>query len=422
MGRWVTPAGAGVVVVLAVTLSGSVNAATEGRTADGLDVADATAMITPASGARKVRPDKGVTVRAASGVLDRVSVQGNGRAVDGTLSADRKAWRSTWGLRPGTAYTVTAVARNAGGRATTVTSRFTTMKARSTVRVGDVTPMSGETVGVGMPIMVNFDRPVTDRAAVERALEVRSTRPVEGAWRWIGDQEAVFRTRQYWPAHTTVKLVAHLSGVRAGSGVYGVKDFTRSFKIGSSHIAKISLKKHKSKVYIDGKLARTIPVSGGMGGADSHGNDFRTTSGVHLAMGKMQQVWMTSPNIKPGEPGYYHELVLKDVQISNSGEYVHQSPGEYGCLGHSNCSHGCVRQTVAGAKWFYSVSRRGDVVDITGTSRDLEWNNGWGFWQMSWKHWVKGSAVDRPVTTTPLAPTAAAPASNPKSQPVPRAY
>ena len=106
------------------------------------------------------------------------------------------------------------------------------------------------------------------------------------------------------------------------------------------------------------------------------------------------------------------------VQISNSGEYVHQSPGEYGCLGHSNCSHGCVRQTVAGAKWFYSISRRGDVIDITGSSRDLEWNNGWGFWQMSWKHWVKGSALDRPVTTTPLAPTSVAPASNPKSQPV----
>jgi lipoprotein-anchoring transpeptidase ErfK/SrfK len=292
------------------------------------------------------------------------------------------------------------------------------MKARSTVHVGDVTPMSGETVGVGMPIMVNFDRPVTDKAAVERALEVRSTGPVEGAWRWLGDQEAIFRTRQYWPAHTTVKLVAHLSGVRAGSGVYGVKDFSRSFKIGASHIARISLKKDKSKVYIDGKLARTIPVSGGMGGADSHGNDFRTTSGVHLAMGKMPQLWMTSPNIKPGEPGYYHELVLKDVQISNSGEYVHQSPGEFGCLGHSNCSHGCVRQTVAGAKWFYSISRRGDVIDITGTSRDLEWNNGWGFWQMSWKHWVKGSALDRPVTTTPLAPASVAPASAPKSQPV----
>jgi lipoprotein-anchoring transpeptidase ErfK/SrfK len=410
MGRWVTPAGAGVVVVLAVTCAGSVNAATAGRAA-GPGVGAATAKITPVSGARKVRPDKGVSVRAVSGVLDRVSVQGHGRAVDGVLSADRRTWHTRWALRPGTTYTVTAVARNAAGKATTVTSRFTTMKAPSTIHVGDVTPMPGETVGVGMPIMVNFDRPVTSRAAVERALEVRSTRPVEGAWRWVGDQQVVFRTKAYWPAHTNVRLVAHLSGVRAGSGVYGVKDFTRSFDIGASHIARISLAKHKSRVYIDGRLARTIPVSGGRGGSDSHGNDFRTTNGVHLAMGKLPQVWMTSPNIKKGEPGYYHELVLKDVQISNSGEYVHQSPGEYGCLGHRNCSHGCVRQTVAGARWFYSISQRGDVIDITGTSRDLAWDNGWGFWQLSWKRWQQGSALERPVTTTPLAATPVAPAS-----------
>jgi lipoprotein-anchoring transpeptidase ErfK/SrfK len=354
---------------------------------------DAAATITPTNGAKKVRPDKGVQVTAASGVLDEVTVQSGGRKADGTLSPDKKSWTSKWTLKPGATYTVTATAKNAGGKVTTATSKFTTMKASSSVKVNDVTPSARETVGIGMPITVNFDSPVANKSAVEKALEVRSTKPVVGAWRWITSQQVIFRTKSYWPAHTSVSLVAHMSGVRASSKMYGTKDFTRTFKIGASHIAKVSLKTDKSKVYVDGKLAKTIPVSGGMGGADSHGNDFRTTSGVHLAMGKMQQVWMTSPNIKPGEPGYYHELVLKDVQISNSGEYVHQSPGEYGCLGHNNCSHGCVRQTVAGAKWFYSISRRGDVVDITGTNRDLEWNNGWGFWQLPFSKWKKGGAL-----------------------------
>ncbi|MCO6010428.1 Ig-like domain-containing protein [Actinoallomurus purpureus] len=389
--------------MLAAACSSSGDASQAGKSAN---APDAAAAITPASGASKVRPDKGVTVTADSGVLEQVSVQAGQSTVDGVLAADKKSWKTKWALKPGTAYTVTATAKNAAGKVATVTSKFTTLKASSTVKVSDVTPSAGETVGVGMPITVSFDRAITDRAAVEKALEVRSTSPMEGAWRWITNQQVIFRTKAYWPAHSKVSLVAHLSGVRAASGVYGTKDVTKNFSIGASHIAKVNLKTHKSKVYVDGKLAKTIPVSGGMGGADSHGNDFRTTSGVHLAMGKSPVVTMTSPNIKEGEPGYYHELVYKDVQISNSGEYLHQSPGEYGCLGHSNCSHGCVRQTPAGAQWFFKLSNRGDVVVISGTTRDLEWNNGWGYWQLSFTKWMKEGALKQPVTTTPLTATA----------------
>jgi lipoprotein-anchoring transpeptidase ErfK/SrfK len=383
---------------------------------------DAAATIVPANGVTKARPDKGVQVTAASGVLDAVTVQGSGRTVAGALSADKKSWRTKWTLKPGTTYTVTATAKNTGGKVTTSTSKFTTMKAPSSVQISDVIPSARETVGVGIPITVNFDTPVANKDAVEKALEVRSSKPVEGAWHWVTSQQVIFRTKSYWPAHTSVSLVAHMSGVRASSKVYGTKDFTRSFKIGASHIAKVNLKTDKSKVYVDGKLAKTIPVSGGMGGSDSHGNDFRTTSGVHLAMGKMPEVWMTSPNIKKGQAGYYHELVLKDVQISNSGEYLHQSPGEYQCLGNRNCSHGCVRQTVDGARWFYNLSLRGDVITISGTSRDLAWNNGWGYWQMSWKKWVKGSALKKSVTTVATGGAAAGttpPATSGTTSPTP---
>ena len=309
--------------------------------------------------------------------------------------------------------------RGGAGRTTTATSNFKTLKASSTLRISDVIPMSGETVGIGMPITVTFNRPVRNEAAVERALEVRSTTPMQGAWRWISNEQAIFRTKTYWPAHSQVSLVAHLAGVRAAPGVYGTRDYTRSFKIGASHIAHVSLKTHKSKVYVDGKLAKTIPISGGMGGFDSHGNDFRTTSGIHLAMGKSPVVTMTSPNIKKGEPGYYHELVYEDVQISSSGEYLHRSPGDFECLGHRNCSHGCVRQTPSGAAWFFKLSKRGDVIDITGSSRRLEWNNGWGYWQLSFDKWLKGSAGDHVVTTTPLSGSSGTPASPPASPSAP---
>jgi lipoprotein-anchoring transpeptidase ErfK/SrfK len=402
------------IATAAAACSGSGSAAS--RTGEAANKApDAAATILPANGTKKTRPDKGVSVTASNGVLDQVTVEGGGKMVDGTWSVDKKSWHSTWTLKPGTTYTVTAVAKNSNGKTTSTTSKFTTMKASSTISVSDVTPSAKETVGIGMPITVNFDSPVASKSAVEKALEVRSTKSVEGAWYWVNSQQVIFRTKQYWPAHTSVSLIAHMAGVRASSKMYGTKDFTRTFKIGASHVAKVNLKTDKSKVYVDGKLAKTIPVSGGMGGGDSHGNDFRTTSGVHLAMGKLPEVWMTSPNIKKGEPGYYHELVLKDVQISNSGEYLHISPGEYECLGHRNCSHGCVRQTVQGATWFYKITQRGDVISISGTTRDLDPFNGWGYWQMSWKKWVKGSAQKKAVTTVAMSGSATTPPAPPVS-------
>jgi hypothetical protein len=38
-----------------------------------------------------------------------------------------------------------------------------------------------ETIGVGSPIIVTFDRTVTNRAATEAVLQVRAERPVDGA-------------------------------------------------------------------------------------------------------------------------------------------------------------------------------------------------------------------------------------------------
>ena len=143
-----------------------------------------------------------------------------------------------------------------------------------------------------MPIIVDFNYDVarSDRLAVENALEVGSDVPVSGAWFWASDSEVVFRTQSYWPAHEHVLLTAHLTGVPGGPGLWGGSDLSRSFTIGDSHIVKVNLKTDYARFYINGSLARTIPVSGGMGGYDSFGNDFYTTSGVHLTMGSYDSV------------------------------------------------------------------------------------------------------------------------------------
>jgi hypothetical protein len=39
-----------------------------------------------------------------------------------------------------------------------------------------------QTFGVGMPVILTFTQPIRNRAAVERALQLRTSRPVTGAW------------------------------------------------------------------------------------------------------------------------------------------------------------------------------------------------------------------------------------------------
>ena len=43
-----------------------------------------------------------------------------------------------------------------------------------------IAPLSGQTVGIGMPVIVGFDVPVTDRASIEKHLHVVSQPCPEG--------------------------------------------------------------------------------------------------------------------------------------------------------------------------------------------------------------------------------------------------
>ncbi|WP_433334263.1 Ig-like domain-containing protein [Spirillospora sp. CA-294931] len=377
-------------VVLAAGCTGSNKTTT--RNEAGTGPADAQVAITPAKGASKVRPDKGVLVKATGGKLDTVSVTTGGKQVPGTFSADRTSWRSTWTLKPSASYQVSATAKNPAGKPAQAQSAFKTLKPDETVSASLDYILEGnldDTYGVGTPIILNFDREIFNKAEVEKALEVKAEKPVEGAWRWLGNQQVIYRTKKYWPAHQKVTVTAHMAGVRAAKGVYGVKDFTRTLEIGASRISRLNLKSHKMTVTVDGKRVRKVPISAGNGTT----TEYTTTSGTHLTMEKGNPVRMISPGRKKGDPGYYDLMINYAVRISWSGEYLHQTSGEEYCLGRQNCSHGCVRQPAKDAQWFYKTVQPGDIVDITGSDRGLDWQNGWSYWELPWEKWKKGSAL-----------------------------
>jgi lipoprotein-anchoring transpeptidase ErfK/SrfK len=343
-----------------------------------------TIAITPQEGSTKVSPGKRVVVTAAGGTLDDVVAEGDGEPVDGKYNADKTRWISKTPLKPDASYKITATSG-----VTTAASTFTTQKPERVLAIADVTPnVKGEKVGVGMPIMVRFTQPVTYKAAVERALKVESDKPADGAWRWIDDTYAIYRPAKYWAAHQTVTFNADLDGVKAGKGLWGMKNYDYSMKIGAKMISKVSADKHMMYVYRDGKRIQTMRISAGMGTT----REYTTTSGVHLTMERASPVRMISPGRKKGDPGYYDVMIDHAVRISNSGEYVHAKNNVW-AQGVRNVSHGCINARPDQAKWYFDTFQRGDVVEITGTDRDLEWNNGWGFWQMSFKQWQKGSAL-----------------------------
>lgn len=357
--------------------------------------------IAPADATTQVALNAPVTVTATGGTLTSVTVaDAKGASLDGVLAASGLSWSSNGTLAAGAMYTVKAVAVNGDGKQTTTTSTFTTITPTKILGT-KIAPLENETVGVGMPIVIYFTAPVTDRAAVEKHLSVEESVPVEGAWHWYSSTEIHYRPKQYWPAGEQVTVHADVAGVDAGKGVWGDADHVVHFRVGDSHIATVDAKTDMMTVTDNGKVVKTAPVSLGRA-------KYPTTSGIHVVLSKSPTVVMDSATvgIPKGSPDYYYETVLWDVRITWSGEFVHSAPWSVTDQGHVNVSHGCVNAAPAVAQWFYDYSRRGDIVSVLNTPRALESGNGWTDWNMSWADWVAGSALG--ASSVPVAKQATA--------------
>ncbi|TDC86693.1 hypothetical protein E1292_47535 [Nonomuraea deserti] len=360
------------------------------RAPDGRQAPAAKLSITPANGSEKVRPDTGVSVKVTGGEVAALTVaDAKGREVRGSMGADG-TWRPRWSLRPSTRYTVSARATGTDGRQVTGKATFTTLEPERVLKSG-MSPLDGETVGVGMPVQLLLSRPVTGkehRAAIERSLEVRMSQPVEGAWSWVSDREVQFRPRAYWPVGEQVTVVAHLAGVRAGDGLWGTKDRRLSFTVGPEHITKVSAGTHKAVVRKNGDVVKTMPVSLGKPGDDSY-------SGVMIAQEKAPEIVMDSATV--GKPGEYRIRTKWNVRMTYSGTFFHAAPWSTGAQGSRNVSHGCVNASPENARWFYEFTQRGDIIEVSGTSRKLRFGNGPTPWAKSWEDWLAGSALGAPV-------------------------
>jgi lipoprotein-anchoring transpeptidase ErfK/SrfK len=377
--------------------------------------------ITPEDGAAEVRPNLPVTVTASGGTLTDVRVEqdvapadeqntpeGEGEgaeaapedlyAVAGTLNDDDTEWVSDGNLVPGTDVTVTATAVNEAGEETEVVSEFSTLPATEGQRLELQSnfPTSGQTVGVGMPVIVNFDLPVENKAQVENSIEVVSEKPAQGAWNWFGDQMAVFRPEEFWEPDQKITVDLRLAGVEAAEGVFGIENHRLEFEVGREQITTVDDAAHTMTVERGGEVVKEFPISNGRADTER----YTTTSGIHLTMEKYEHLVMDSSTvgIPEGSPEAYKLDVNYAVRFSNSGEFTHAAPWN-GQLGEANASHGCTNMSTEDAKWFYEESYMGDPFIVEGTDRELEVDNGWGFYQRSWEEWLENSATGEPDAT-----------------------
>ena len=345
-------------------------------------------------GATKVKVDTLVSAKASAGTLSKVKlayayVDSNGEKQKGTVPGELNKSKTTWvaaeRLEPAASYTLTMVGQNTAKETNEESTSFETQALTlSQQTFASLYPLRDSLVGVGMPVVVNFDVAVKDKEEFERNLHVKSSPAQKGSWHWYNDREVRYRPAKFWKPGTKVKVQADLNGVNAGGGIYGQTSATTSFKVGRSFVTKIDLDSHVAKVYRSGDKIRTIPISGGKSG-------WQTRSGTKLVMDKEYNKKMTNEMIGAKED--YSLTAQYAIRITNSGEFMHSAPWNTGYFGRANASHGCVGMSNSNAGWLYERVLIGDPVITTGSSRGLEQGNGYSDWNISYKQYKKGSAL-----------------------------
>ncbi len=255
-----------------------------------------------------------------------------------------------------------------------------------------IVPADQSTVGVAMPIVVKFSKPVNPsaRKKIEQAMKLTTTIPVTGAWHWFTDRQVEFRPKKYWPAGDKVKLDAKLSHVSDGNGRSGRHSYVHRFTIGPSFQTRISVPQHMTKVYRDHKLVKAMP-------SDTGSPDFPSWNGTMAVVGKVRKQHMTSCKAHitcdKKDPNYYDGWYPWAVRLTYSGTFLHYSKADP-YPGHSHGSHGCIHLSKSNAKWYYKHVSIGDPVTITGShSRKASPTNGYAAYNLSWKAWKHHSGL-----------------------------
>jgi hypothetical protein len=281
---------------------------------------EAQIKITPNDGSNNASINKAGQVTVAKGKLTTVTLTAqDGTSISGQMSADKTSWKPTEQLQRATTYKMAAEANDSHGRAAHENATFTTVSPSNSF-IGNFTPDDGTTVGVGMPVSINFDKAITNKAAVQNGVQVSTSSGQEVACHWFNDTRMDCRPQDYWKEGSTVTMKLALDGVEGAQGVYGVQQKTVSFHIGRNQVSYVDANTHMMKVTQDGKVVKTIPISAG---SDEH----RTYQGQMVIMEKFKQTRMNGSTVGFTDDDGKGEYDIKDVphamRLTTSGTFLH---------------------------------------------------------------------------------------------------
>ncbi|MEU6101512.1 L,D-transpeptidase [Streptomyces flaveolus] len=354
--------------------------------------------VTPDDASKGVRPERELSVRVPEGRLESVKVVKSQDAqetpVPGRISADGLSWKPADDrLALAAKYTVDAVALDGHGRRSARHTTFTTYVPEERF-IAYTAPENRSVVGTGMIVSLEFNREITDRAAVERAVSVTAKPAIEVRPHWFGKDRLDFRPRNYWKPGTKVTVALELRDVEGAPGVYGLQHKTFSFTVGRSQVSLVDAVERTMEVRRDGTLLATVPITAGAPSTPTYNGKMVVTEMLDVTR-------MNSRTV-----GFGGEYDIPDVphaiRLTSSGTFLH---GNYWApvdtFGRANVSHGCVglRDVKGGgsdtpAGWFFDRSLIGDVVEVVRSKdKKVDPDNGLGGWNMSWRAWKAGSAV-----------------------------
>jgi lipoprotein-anchoring transpeptidase ErfK/SrfK len=344
--------------------------------------------VTPVDAAEGVNPAAAPSVKAVHGTVQDVVLKpaAGGDPVAGTTSADGSLWTAEDPLEFDTKYSYRYTIVDQAGRKTRKSQHFATV-AKANEADAAVYPLNGTTVGAGQPIEIVFSEPVLNKEALEKAVTVTASSGQAVAWRWYSDRRVRIRPEAFWTANSQVTIDLKLFGVDFGNKMIGNADSKATFTVGPQRLAVVDDITKTMKVYFDGQLVRTAPVTLG-------GTDWLSPTGYAVVMEQERHSKFNAGSIglKPGDKGYYPPLTVEYAnRLTTSGVYVHQAlESAWGSVGRANVSHGCVGLLPADAAWFFNNMKTGDVVQTLNTGAPaVEPLEGFGDWNIPWAQYAK---------------------------------
>src|SRR5699024_3253211 len=234
---------------------------------------------------------------------------------------------------------------NDAGEQRTASATFTTARPRVTTQLR-TNFSDGQTVGVGMPLIFTFTQPVSDRRAVERALNIEADPDTTGAFHWFGDSRVVWRPKEHWQVGTTISVEAGIYGGDLGNGVFGAQDYSFELDVGDKVVATADGADHEMTVRVNGDTVETYDISMGK---PTH----PTPNGTYTVMRDRTNYVMNSETfgVPSDAPGGYKVTVDYATRLSATGIFFHSAPWSVADQGVRNVSHGCINMTTAAAAW-----------------------------------------------------------------------